>query len=70
MTSSLYQKCQACKEPIVWMTTRNKKWTPVNVDSIKTDEVIFNPNTMISHFATCPFADKFRKVKIEEKKNA
>ena len=60
---NLFQKCRACKAPIVWMVTKNKRWTPVDVESIKTDEVIFNPKTMISHFASCEFADKFRKKK-------
>ena len=56
-------KCKACQAPIVWMKTKAGKNNPVDLASITTDEHIFNPCTMISHFATCKFADKFRKKK-------
>lgn len=60
-------KCKACKEPVIWMKTRSGKSTPVDAGSIKTDETIFNPKTMTSHFATCKFAASFRKAKKESR---
>lgn len=62
--NDLVQSCKACKEKIVWMRTKNGKTIPVNLESLKTEEVIFNPKAgMIAHFATCPFADNFRRKK-------
>ncbi len=34
---------------------------PVNVDDHSRGRAIFNPETMTSHFATCPNADEHRK---------
>ena len=65
------QKCKSCKTDIVWMKTAKNKFIPVNLnervrvylDFTEPRPLIFNHKTMESHFATCPFADSFRKQK-------
>ena len=55
-------KCRSCKAEIVWMKTRNGKNVPVDVGSIMhKDATLFNPDTMVAHFATCADAELHRK---------
>lgn len=55
-------RCRSCDEYIVWMKTEAGKNMPVDADSCdEDDELIFDPDKHISHFATCPEADKWRK---------
>lgn len=63
--SSLVSKCRSCKANIIWMKSLSGKNVPVDADSVPDNitKLIFNPTTMIAHFATCPDAEKFRKVK-------
>jgi hypothetical protein len=57
-------KCRSCGEEIVWMKTEAGKNIPVNVESIADKEApIFDPDQMISHFATCKDANTWRKKK-------
>lgn len=44
--------CRSCKEEIYWIKTKNGKNMPVSMGMM---------NEYISHFATCPAANKFRK---------
>ena len=63
--------CKSCKAHIVYLKTNSDKHIPVNYDTLTLDEranlqtlqVFFNPDHHISHFATCPDANKFRKKK-------
>jgi hypothetical protein len=41
-------KCSKCHKPIVWVKTASGKSTPQDPDGE-------------THWATCPFADEFRK---------
>jgi hypothetical protein len=55
-------KCRACKAEIMWMTTTNGKKIPVDIETVgDIGATVFDPDTMVSHFATCPDAEKFRK---------
>lgn len=55
-------ECRSCKADIVWLKTQSGKNIPVNVEDIVDNGAeIFDPDTMTSHFATCPDADKWRK---------
>ena len=58
-------ECKKCGAEIKWMQTVNSKWIPVDVDTIDDrGAIIFDQDQgMISHFATCPEADHFRKRK-------
>ena len=61
-------RCRSCGAPIIWMVTEQGKKIPVDPDDV--DEIdleyeegtpIFDPSTHISHFATCPDANKWRR---------
>ena len=63
-------KCRSCGRNIMWLKTRNGKNIPVDIPKFKDGEsaheavttaVEFNYDYMISHFATCPNADKHRR---------
>ena len=54
--------CKACNKEIVFLTTKNRKFVPVNAETIQGKETIYNPKIgHRSHFATCKYAYKFRK---------
>ena len=65
-----------CGAKVVWMVTTRGKKMPVDysekirvfLDFTNPRPLVFNAQTMVSHFATCPDADKFRKPK--KKRNA
>ena len=63
-------KCNGCGEEIMWLKTKNGKNIPVNIPNFDDGEsaheavttaIEFNPDYMVSHFATCKYANKFRK---------
>jgi len=56
-------ECRSCGAIIVWLKTKSGKSMPVNYETFNTgDSGVFSPeNGHISHFATCPNADKHRK---------
>lgn len=53
-------RCKTCKASIIWMKTKVGKNMPVNFDDEIKTETEFDPKRMVSHYATCPDADKFR----------
>jgi hypothetical protein len=58
------QRCRSCGADILFLNTTKGKWIPVDVDSIKIiGATLFDPKTMIAHFATCPNAKEHRKEK-------
>ena len=55
-------RCRSCGAEIVWMKTDLGKNIPVDADDVVDPEAtVFDPDTMTSHFATCPDANKWRK---------
>jgi len=53
--------CKNCGKEIIWVKTTYGKSMPVDVDTLKDKNVeIFDHINMISHFTTCPDANKFR----------
>lgn len=54
-------KCRSCQRPIVWLRTATGKSMPADASSVGPDDGLFDPKKHISHFATCPNADKHRK---------
>lgn len=56
-------KCKSCGKEIVFLRTEKGKYIPINADSSASEDIYFNKDRHISHFADCPAADKFRKVK-------
>lgn len=52
--------CRSCDAQIVWMKTESGRNMPVDVDSVSEGDEVFDPSEHVSHFSTCPDADKFR----------
>ena len=53
-------ECRSCGEQIVWLKTHKGKSMPVDAYSVESGDALFERNRHISHFDTCPDADKFR----------
>ncbi len=62
--------CKSCGREIKWLKTKLGRNIPVDVPRFEdgesaheavTTSIEFNPDHMVSHFATCPDAAKFRK---------
>jgi hypothetical protein len=56
-------KCSSCKAEIKWLRTERGHMMPVNAETVGADDKIFKPGVHISHFATCPDAERHRKPK-------
>ncbi len=56
------QICRSCGKPIVWFRTKSGKRMPVDAATTKpTDaEHQLDLKRHVSHFATCPYAEKHR----------
>lgn len=55
--------CRSCGKPVVWFRTKAGKRMPVDAETTKpTDaEHQLDLGRHVSHFSTCPEADKWRK---------
>jgi len=62
-------KCKSCGAEIFWARTEKEKLIPLDVKPEKRfvftndEQYVYNLNTYISHFATCPDAARHRKAK-------
>ena len=57
-------QCRSCGAEIVWMKTGSGKNIPVDAETVADEgATIFDPEQMISHFATCPEAKEWREKK-------
>lgn len=67
MTTTTKSYCRSCGAEILWITTPNEKKMPVNaaltrIITIDHDErQVGSAAGHVSHFATCPKADAWRK---------
>jgi len=69
-------KCKKCNTQIYYLETHSGSRIPVNADSISESQksgmiggfnIKFDPKAgHITHFATCPYADQFRKPKVNK----
>ena len=64
-----FSNCKSCKKGIAWLKTTDGKSIPVDYDSLSDADrhelnrgmkVTFNKERHITHFVTCPNADKHR----------
>lgn len=56
--------CSSCKNPIMWLTTKNGRPSPVDPRQLRVISADGAYHTGYeSHFASCPQAEKFRKKK-------
>ena len=56
-------QCRSCKAEIIFLKTAHGQTIPVNAAPEIKPGHTFKPKTMTSHFATCPDAARFRKVR-------
>ena len=54
-------RCRSCDQYIVWLKTEAGANMPVDADSVEEGDKTFDAKSHVSHFSTCPDADKFRK---------
>lgn len=54
-------RCRSCNKQIVFLKTRNGKNMPVDADSVEPEDDELDLSRHVSHFRTCPNADKHRK---------
>jgi hypothetical protein len=54
-------KCTSCRADIVWLPTTRQKAMPVDAGSFTPGDTQFDSKKHVSHFATCPNADRHRK---------
>lgn len=55
--------CSSCGAPIVWFRTKSGKRMPVDASSTKPNDAEhqLDLGRHVSHFSTCPNADKHRR---------
>jgi len=56
-------QCRKCGKNIIFLPTTKGKLAPVDAETVPITAEVFNPKAMLSHFASCPNADEFRKPK-------
>ena len=61
MSYTKVSKCRSCDENIVWLKTERGANMPVDADSVDEGDELFDYEKHVSHFSTCPLADKHRK---------
>lgn len=53
--------CKACGQYMVYLKTSSGSNMPCDAESVTEGDEEFDPKVHVSHFITCPEADKFRK---------
>ena len=56
-------KCKACGKEITFLRTDKGKAIPVNKETTDVADEYFDRDRHVSHFADCPEANRFRKVR-------
>jgi hypothetical protein len=56
-------RCRSCRARIIWLPTAGGKTAPVDADTVDAEDEVFEPGKHISHFASCPQADQWRKTR-------
>lgn len=54
-------RCHSCRDPIVWLITAAGKRIPVNADTVRDEDSIFEYGRHVAHFTTCPHAAEHRR---------
>jgi len=56
-------KCRACGKDITFLLTIKGKTIPVDAETVKEGDTVFDILKHRAHFASCPEAGKFRRKK-------
>ncbi|MBI2801270.1 MAG: hypothetical protein HYX63_13495 [Gammaproteobacteria bacterium] len=54
-------QCRACGADVVFLRTKKMKLMPVDAATVAHDDYQFDDTKHVSHFATCPHADQYRR---------
>jgi hypothetical protein len=54
-------RCRSCNAKIIWFKTKDWRNMPVDADTVEANDTELDLERHVSHFATCPNADKHRK---------
>jgi hypothetical protein len=54
-------RCRSCGASIVWLNTDGGRNMPVNADTVQDGETLFVWRRHVSHFASCPHSNQWRK---------
>jgi hypothetical protein len=54
-------RCRACDARIIFLKTSAGKNMPVDADTVRADDQVFDSARHVSHFSKCPKASEFRK---------
>ena len=55
-------RCRSCNAKVIWFVTPNGKHMPVDADTVRPDDDCLKTRH-VSHFATCPDHNKWRKTR-------
>ncbi len=53
--------CRACGKALKFIKTPKGNSMPVDAETCSDDDGVFDSTKHVSHFVTCPSADRFRK---------
>lgn len=53
--------CGSCRAPIVFLRTSGLKPMPVNAETVRPGDFIYEHGRHVTHFSTCPDSDKWRR---------
>ena len=56
-------RCKSCRARIIWFKTVAGRNMPVDADTVEPADETYDPTRHVSHFATCPNANKHRKTR-------
>jgi hypothetical protein len=59
----LRERCRKCNAPIVFILTAKGRRMPIDAATFKVGDKVFDHTRHMSHFATCPYAEQFRRRK-------
>jgi hypothetical protein len=55
------KRCRSCNARIIWFETAAGRRMPVDADTVEAEDVELDLQRHVSHFATCPDANRHRK---------
>ena len=53
-------RCRSCNARIIFLETSSGKKMPIDADTVEAEDEVYEHGRHVSHFSTCPDADKFR----------
>lgn len=54
-------RCKGCRARIIFLPTAAGRSMPVDADTVDAEDEVYEQGKHVSHFGTCPEANKFRR---------